>query len=1051
MKKALQFLIIFNIATICLANTTVSGLKCEYQSHPVGINLTNPRLSWVIESDQDNQLQSAYQVLVASNPKLLSEKKADCWNSEKNESDQSINVKYGGTTFESLTEYYWKVRIWDKNGKVTKWSPISSWTTGLISPDSFKGKWVTYSKPIDHEVYKNNNYSINLDNAKWIWRNISGDLYDYPPETLVFTRNINFNNTSKLGYVQAAISADDIFKLSINGTFVGSSVSWQNAKKIDIQNYLTNGNNLFEIEVQNTTKGPCGLICKINWKYDGKVDEIVSDSTWQVKKANNQSESAKEIAKFGDAPWNVIPINGQNQFSTQDTPSPLLRKEFSINKKIEKAYSIISGLGFYELRINGQKVGNKVLDPIFTNYDKTVLYSTYDITNMLQKGNNAVGIMLSNGWYNSHTKGAWNYNSAPWRDKPKALMDIVIKYTDGTTDTICTNDTWTGSNGPLVADAIRNGEVYDARLEQPGWDKPDFDYSIWDFAIIADAPKGTLKPEIMPGAIVHETIAPVAITEPQKGVYIIDIGVNISGWAKLKISGEPGQKITMRYGEKLKDGMLDTKNISGLTYSGPFQTDTYYLKGKGTEQWNPRFVYHGFRYIEVTGLKEKPKPDTIRAQFVYTNFKNIGTFQCSNELFNTIQEITDRSYKSNFVGLPTDCPHREKNGWTADAHLAAELAMFNYENVPAYEKWLRDFKDDQDKDGRYSCIIPSPGWGARDLTEWDSAYIIIAWYLYKYHNDTQVIEDNYENMKKYMENVARRIGSSYIVTFGLGDWCNDFGAQSPNQLTATAYFYYDTVIMKKFAEILGKSQDVDYFNNLSANVKKAYNNKFYKGNGIYVDGQQTCLAMSLFYDLVEESQREAVQNKLVEAIQAADNHHDVGILGAKCIFRVLCDMGRNELAFTTLNQKTMPSYGYWIENGATSLYENWSLNPGSMNHIMFGDISAWFFSCLGGINADPTQPGFKRTIIKPAFTKGIDWVATSYLSPYGQIQSNWKFDDSNYTCQLEIPANTEAIVILDSSNPESISCSKDFKKRTIKNSQAIFTIGSGKYTFNGIK
>ena len=1050
MKKILQFLIIFNIAAICLANTTVSGLKCEYQPHPVGINFTNPRLSWIIESDQYNQLQSAYQVLVASSEKLLSEKNADCWNSGKVESDQSINIRYNGIPFESLTEYYWKVRIWDKNGKITKWSPVSSWTTGFVSPDNFKGKWITYSKPIDHEVY-NKNYSINLENAKWIWRNIDGNLSEYPSETLLFTRNINFDNISKLRFAQVAISADDIFKLSINGAIVGTSISWRNAKRFDLKNYLANGNNFFEIEVQNTTKGPSGLICKINWEYDGKIGEVISDSSWQVKQSNSQPSSAKEIAKFGDTPWNKPPIYGQDQFNTQDTPSPLLRKEFNINKEIEKAYSAISGLGFYELRINGQKVGNKVLDPVFTNYNKTVLYSTYDITNILQEGDNAVGIMLANGWYNSHTKGAWNYNAAPWRDKPKALMDIIIKYTDGTTDRICTDDTWTGSNGPIVADAIRNGEVYDARLEQPGWDKPKFGNSVWDSVTIADAPKGTLKPEIMPASIVHKTITPVAITEPQKGIYIIDIGVNITGWAKLKISGEPGQKITMRYGEKLKDGMLDTKNISCFTFSGPFQSDTYYLKGKGTELWHPRFVYHGFRYIEVSGLKEKPKLDTIQAQFVYTNFNNIGSFQCSNELFNTIQEITDRSYKSNFVGLPTDCPHREKNGWTADAHLAAELAMFNYENVPAYEKWLADFKDDQDKDGRYSCIIPSPGWGARDLTEWDSAYMIIAWYLYKYHNDTQVIEDNYKNMKKYIENVVKRIGSSYIVTFGLGDWCNDFGSSSPVPLTATAYFYYDTIIMSKFAEILGNSQDVDYFNNLSANIKKAYNEKFYKGNGIYVDGQQTCLAMSLFYNLVEDSQREAVQNKLVEAIKATNYHHDVGILGAKCLFRVLCDMGRADLAITMLNQKTMPSYGYWIENGATSLYENWSLNPGSMNHIMFGDISAWFFSHLGGINADPAKPGFKRTIIKPVITDGINWVKASYLSPYGEIISNWKCKESSYTCNIEIPANTEAVIILDSSKPESISCNHNFIKRTVKSNQAIFTIGSGKYTFNGIK
>ena len=1054
MKKLFVFLLVFHMSAICLADVRVTDLKCELQRHPIGIDLIHPRLSWVLESDDYNQRQTAYQILVASKPDLLTEIEADDWDSGKVQADPSIHIAYDGKPLESLRQYHWKVRVWDKDGRVSQWSPAGTWTTGLMDSAEFKGQWITYSQPCTHEVY-NLTVPMDLDRAKWLWRETGTDISEFGADSFVFSRMIDIPKVESLKSARMLLAADDSFHLLVNGVSVGAGNSWQVSRSFDVLKYLDNGGNLIEIETKNASPSPAGMICKIVLEGAESKKEIVSNAQWMVRQSDqqvSQPEPAKEIADYGAGPWGKVSVPGQDTFWTQQTPSPLLRKEFTLKKKnIASSYAVVSGLGCYELRINGQKVGDKVLDPVFTNYGKTVLYSTYDLSDYLKKGDNAVGIMLGNGWYNSHTKAAWNFDSAAWRDKPKARMDIVVNYVDGTSDRICTDTSWTGSNGPLVADAMRSGEVYDARLEQPGWDKPGFKVSSWGSVKMAAAPKGKLRSEIMPATKIHETIQPTAITEPKEGVYILDMGVNIAGWAKLKIRGEQGQKITLRYGERLKDGLLDTDNIRGLTFSGPFQTDTYYLKGQGLEEWHPRFVYHGFRYIEVTGLWEKPTPETVQAQMVYTDFETIGTFKCSNKLFNTIQELTDRSYKSNFVGIPTDCPQREKNGWTADAHLAAEQAMLNYNNLLAYEKWLADFRDDQDGDGRYSCIIPSPGWGARDLTEWDSAYMIVAWYLYLYHDDVKVIEDNYENMKRYMANVEQRIRpNENIVDFGLGDWANDGGSVTPVSLTATAYFYYDTVLMERFAKVLKKQQDAQYFADLSDKVRMAYNRKFYKGNGVYVDGQQTALAMSLFYDLVPPSERKAVQAKLIEAIAVKDNHHDTGILGAKCIFRVLSDMGQTDLAMTMLNQKTMPSYGYWIENGATSLYENWSKDPGSKNHIMFGDISAWFYSYLAGIQADPDQPGFKRIIIHPRFAEGVDWVQAAHQSSYGPIKVNWEVQNAEFVCKINIPANTKATVVLNSRKPQEIKVSEgNFKDPIIQSDRAVYTIGSGSYTFTG--
>jgi alpha-L-rhamnosidase len=784
--------------------------------------------------------------------------------------------------------------------------------------------------------------------------------------------------------------------------------------------------------------------------------KLVSDRQWQGRKPEEAADAwtaAEEIAEMGQSPWGYVSASKKNTFETQDAPSPLLRKEFALKGGIESAYAVIAGLGCYTLHLNGQRVGDKALDPVFTNYTKRVLYSTYDVTGLVKKGDNAVGIMLGNGWYNSHNEDAWNYNRAPWRDRPKALMNLVVRYKNGTTETVVTDTSWLGSNGPLVADAMRSGEVYDARLEQDGWDRAGFANGGWEKVTAAEAPKGKLCAEMMPATKVTKRIKPVAITEPKPGVYLFDMGENIAGWAKLRVSGQRGQKITMRYGEFTKDGMMSTQGIAHLTFSGPFQTDTYYLKGKGAEEWHPSFVYHGFRYVEVTGLTDKPTTETVEAQFVHTDFEPVGTFSCSTAMLNTIQEMTDRSYKSNYVGIPTDCPQREKNGWTADAHLAAELAMYNYNNVPAYEKWLGDFRDDQDENGRYSDIIASAGWGRGDLMEWDSAFMIVPWYLYLYREDVRAIEENYDAMKRFVEKVEKQIQSSgFIVTAGLGDWANDGGSVTSVHLTSTAYFYYDLGLMRRFANLLGKEADARHFAELGEKVKAAYQERFYKGDGMYDAGQQTASAMSLFYGLAAESEREKVLARRGEDINPRGGHHDTGILGAKCIFRGRCDGGRSDTAMVMLGQKTWPSYGYWIECGATTLYENWTDHPDSRNHIMYGDISAWFYSYLGGIRADAEKPGFKHILIQPVFADGIDWVKAEHRSSYGDIRVDWTIEDGAFRCEVEVPVNTQATIQLATSDAKSIRVEgKGYEYLGQQDGRESYRAGSGTYVFTGLK
>ena len=515
------------------------------------------------------------------------------------------------------------------------------------------------------------------------------------------------------------------------------------------------------------------------------------------------------------------------QSLAQKAPSPLLRRAFEINKPLVRATAFVCGLGYYELHVNGSKIGDRVLDPKFTRYDKRVLYATYDVTGQLLQGKNAVGVMLGNGFYNQHAADVWNFQRSPWRGEPAMLFQLRLDYADGTSETIASDATWRASTGPLVHDGIRNGEEYDARLELSGWDTAAFDDRGWAEPQIVAGPKGVLRAEMSPPIRVMKTITPVGMSEPRPGVFVFDMGQAFAGWAQLKVSGPAGTKITLRYGERVQpDGSLDRKTIDTFVKQGPFQTDSYTLKGQGEEVWEPRFTYHGFRWVEVTGLPGKPTLDTVRGRVVHTSFTPAGSFECSNELLNKIQQMTLWSYRSNFVGIPTDCPHREKNGWTGDAHLAAEQAMYNFHNVAGYEAWMNDFHDEQRDSGELPGIVPTSGWGYQwgNGPAWDSAYVLIPWYLYQYRGDTRVLAEHYDRLWRYVDYLTSR-SKDHIVDIGLGDWL-PAKTVTPVPVTSTGYYYVDAIIVSKIARLLGKDADAKTYAELAGKIREAFRRSF---------------------------------------------------------------------------------------------------------------------------------------------------------------------------------------------------------------------------------
>ena len=703
-------------------------------------------------------------------------------------------------------------------------------------------------------------------------------------------------------------------------------------------------------------------------------------------------------------------------------PAPLFRRELELAAPVREARASICGLGYYELYLNGIKVGDHVLDPTVTQYDRRVRYVTYDVTDLLEQGTNAVGVMLGNGWYNCHTPDVWHFDKASWRDYPKMICQLEVTLDDGRQTVVCSGPDWKVGDGPIRFDGLRNGETYDARCERLGWDRPGFDDSEWQHAAVVAEPGGVLELQVSPACKVVETITPVSMQEVRPGVVVYDLGQNIAGWAQLRANGSAGTEVTLRYAERLaEDGGIDQGNIDRLIKGGDCQTDRYILKGGEEEIWEPRFTYHGFQYVQVSGLPGEPTLDALRGRVVQTAFDQIGTFECSDDEVNRLQQCTLWAYRGNFVGIPTDCPHREKNGWTGDAQLAAETGLLNFDAAAAYLQWIETVVDTQRPSGQLPGIVPSAGWGYNwgSGPAWDSALLLIPWYIYLYTGDRTAIEQHYDSMKRYVD-FCSRMATGHILSFGLGDWCHvDSERMAPPALTSTGYYYCDVRLLATFADLSDRSADCVRYSDLASEIRDAFSRRFYQGDGIYAGGEQTALACAVYQELVEDTERDAVVAKLVAAVKANGCRPDFGILGAKYIPRVLAENGHVELAYRLITQPGYPGWVHWLQQGATTLWESWN-GESSRNHIMFGDISAWMYQYLAGVTPDASSPGFKHVAIRPQPVSALDWVRATHRSPHGPIRSAWKRTDSGLELEIDLPPGTTGRLHLPTDRPEAV-------------------------------
>ncbi len=760
--------------------------------------------------------------------------------------------------------------------------------------------------------------------------------------------------------------------------------------------------------------------------YEGKDLTPFTRYYWKVMVWDAwQNESKSDIQSFETGMMDISNWQGNWISDGRDIhylPAPYFRKKFETDKEIVSARVYIVVAGLYEFYINGEKIGNQRLDPMYTRFDRRNLYVTHDVTTQLQKGENAMGVILGNGWYNHQSMAVWDFHRAPWRNRPAFCLDLRITYVDGTVETIPSNLSWKKSDSPVIFNSIYTAEHYDARMEQDGWSKPEFDDSQWQGVGLRSTPSQNITAQQLRPIRNALTIPAVSINKIDEKTYVYDFGQNMSGVTRIKVSGEEGTELRIKHGERLHhNGRVDMSNID-VYYRGdrekdPFQTDILILSGKGEDEFMARFNYKGFRYVEVTSSKPiELDKNNLTAYFMHSDVPPIGKIETSSDLINKLWWATNNAYLSNLMGYPTDCPQREKNGWTGDGHFAIETALYNFDGITVYEKWLADHRDEQQPNGVLPDIIPTGGWGygTHNGLDWTSTIAIIPWEIYRFYGDSKLLEDCYGNIKRYVDYVDRTSPGG-LTSWGRGDWV-PVKSHSNLELTSSVYFYVDAKILAEAANLFGKEDDYRYYSALAEKIKNAINKKYLdRKTGIYASGTQTELSVPLQWKVVPEDMIPKVAQNLAKKVEEAGFHLDVGVLGAKAILNALSENGYPDVAYKVAVQDTYPSWGWWIVNGATTLLENWDLDAErdiSDNHMMFGEIGAWFFKGLGGIYPDAAQPGFKHIILRPHFEKDLERFDVQFHSPYGLIHSQWEWKKGKINYRVVVPANSSATLYL---------------------------------------
>ncbi|MGB6150364.1 MAG: family 78 glycoside hydrolase catalytic domain [Pricia sp.] len=888
----------------------IEKTRVEYVENPTGIDVIQPRFSWILKGEGKNRVQTAYRLVVSSSSEKLADTDADVWDSGKVISNSTNQIVYEGTPLLSNTRYHWKVQVWDESDLKSAWSEPAQWSMGLLKFSKWQGKF------IGHDV----------------------------------------------GY--------------------------------------------------DTTD-----------KYD----------------------------------------------SLYLPPARYLRKSFIIEKKIKKATAYATALGIYELHLNGEIVGDANFLPGWTDYDKRLYYQTFDITNSLQKGENVIGAIIADGWYAGYIGYALLVRLDKVREfygvNPSFMGQIHVEYEDGSSEIIASDVSWKANQGPILEADILMGETYDARLELSGWDAPGYGENNWGSPKLYPYPKGKLQAYPSTNVQTVERIRPLEMTEPEPNTFVFDLGKNIAGIAELKVEGPKGTKVQLRFGEILKsDGNIQTENLRDAR-----ATDTYILKGEGLETWKPKFTYHGFQYVEVTGFPGRPTRDAIEGIVLSSIETDASTFNTSNAMNNTLYENIKTTQGANFFEVPTDCPQRdERLGWTGDAQTYMRSATYNADVAAFMKKFLVDLDDAQLWFGAYPNFAPFPYSRPNQYSPaWMDAGVIIPYNMYKVYNDTRILEYMYPGMEKFMQ--FQEDASTDFLRPGAGNNWGDWLAvneETSHDFIASSFYGFDAKLMAEMTEALGKNEDAAMYRTLFENIKAAFADKYISSNGRISEDTQTSYALALHFGLFPEQLAEKGAARLAEKITDNGFKFATGFLGTKHVMLALSEYGYNDVAYKIYQQTEYPSWGYSVENGATSIWERWNsytkndaensdinAQMNSFSHYAFGSVAQWMFQYALGIDSEDS--GYRNILIKPSVSREMDFMEGSYESINGTIASAWKWKGKTLVMDLEIPANTRAKVYIPTADQKRI---KEGNTPIAKvpgiqvlestDTETIVLVGSGSYSFS---
>jgi alpha-L-rhamnosidase len=787
----------------------------------------------------------------------------------------------------------------------------------------------------------------------------------------------------------------------------------------------------------------------VNVEYGGPALKSMQRVYWQVRVWDNNGNTTAwsepafwEMGILDPGLWEASWIGFGNEIETEGSkPSQYFRNEFQIEKKVKSARVYVTSLGLYQLFINGKKVGDDLFTPGWTSYNKRLQYQTYDVTSML-KEENAIGAILGDGWYRGVIGKSKNWEVYYYGDKLALLAQLHIVYTDGTTATIITDKNWKANTGPIIESDIYNGEIYDARMEMPGWDRPGFDDGRWRNASEIPHSKNILVAQRGVPVKAIQEIKPVRAIKTPKSELVFDMGQNMVGWVRLKVKGNKGDKVTLKFAEVLdKEGNFYTENLRGAK-----AREIYTLKGDGEETFEPNFTFFGFRYVMLEGFGDTPALDQITGVVIHSDMEPTGSFTCSDPLIDQLQSNIQWGQKGNFLDVPTDCPQRdERLGWTGDAQVFAPTAAYNFNVAAFYTKWLKDLAVDQGPDGKVPDVIPDVRNIRGGSTAWADAALIVPWTMYLAYGDKRILEEQFESMKGWVGYMAERAGTDYLWTNDghYGDWLafaskssSYTGATTDKDLIATAYFKFSSGLLAEIAKIIGKNDDAKKYASLAENIKKAFINEFVTPSGRLISHTQTAYSLALAFDLLPDGLAPEAAKYLAADVKKM-GHLTTGFVGTPLLCKTLSKHGHDDLAFLLLNRKEYPSWLYPITQGATTIWERWdgqkpdgtfqTMGMNSFNHYAYGAIGEWLYTYVAGINIDEENPGYKHFYLSPHIGGGLTHASAEYISMYGKIKSAWKIEEGNLIYDVEIPANTSATVILPNSEEK--------------------VMGSGKYSF----